>query len=136
MLIICAQEKRISKIYGEVKTSPYFLNMSQKRIGINPVIMRVCGILYLFCVTPSCVKRNCDLFFVGFHAVNRQFSVILRKGHRRADNGYRNHCDQCDTKHNMPFCYYKEFHKKPLFHPLFEDMKRGLYNMCYLGLFS
>ena len=29
----------------------------------------------------------------------------------------------------MPFCYYKEFHKKPLFHPLFEDMKRGLYNM-------
>ena len=108
----------------------------KNRRGENLVFMLLCGILYLFSVTPSRVKRNCDLFFVGFYAVNRQFSVILRKGHRRADNGYRQHCYKRDTKHNMPFCYYKEFHKKPLFHPLFEDMKRGLYNMCYLGLFS
>ena len=101
----------------------------KNKLCTNPAVMLLCAILYLFSVTPSRVKRNCHLFFVGFYAVNRQLAVILRKGHRRADNGYRQHCYKRDTKHNMTLRDYKEFHKKPLFHPLFEDMKRGLYNM-------
>ena len=77
----------------------------------NIVVMRLCGILYFFSVTPA-ASKNSNLFFIGSYIINRQLALTLRKGHLRAYTRRRKRRNQSDTQHNLFFGYNKEFHIK------------------------